>query len=56
MLHEVFGVMGFLLLMVGAGSMDSISMVMPAMFSLAGLSLLCISAFEAGCFNKKNRR
>lgn len=53
MLHEALGIVGFLLLIVGSGSMDNPSMATPAVMVLMGLLLLYISALKAGCFEQK---
>lgn len=57
MLHKIIGTIGFILLFLGAGGMDSHSMAVPAIMTLSGLGLLYWFAWESGIFNEqKNRR
>ncbi len=57
MLHKIIGIIGFILFILGAGGMDSHSMIVPGIMALAGMGLLYWSAWESGIFNgQKNRR
>lgn len=56
MLHKIIGTIGFILLMLGAGGMDSHSMAVPAVMSLLGMGLLLWTAKASGVFEQKNRR
>ena len=40
----MIGVIGFVLLMIGAGGMDSPNIIVPTICALAGLALLAIEA------------
>lgn len=53
MLHKIIGTIGFILLMLGAGGMDSHSMAVPAVMSLLGMGLLLWTAKESGIFEQK---
>lgn len=56
MLHKIIGTIGFILLMLGAGGMDSHSMAVPAVMAVLGMALLSWIAKESGLFEQKNRR
>lgn len=57
MLHKIIGTIGFILLILGAGGMDSYSMAVPAVMAMTGMGMLYWSAWESGIFNEqKNRR
>lgn len=57
MLHKIIGIIGFILFILGAGGMDSYSMVVPGVMTLLGIGMLYWSAWESGIFNgQKNRR
>lgn len=53
MLHKIIGTIGFILLMLGAGGMDSHSMAVPAVMSLLGMGLLLWTAKTSGVFEQK---
>lgn len=55
MLHKIIGTIGFILLILGAGGMDSYSMVIPAIMALAGMGMLYWSAWESGIFNEQKK-
>lgn len=57
MLHKIIGSIGFILLVLGAGGMDSHSMAVPAAMAMTGMGMLYWSAWESGILNEqKNRR
>lgn len=51
MIVEIFGVLGFLLFVLGAGAADSESIVPLVMF-LIGLVLMLIAAYESGVIKR----
>lgn len=57
MLHKIIGIIGFILFILGAGGMDSYSMVVPGVMAMTGMGMLYWSAWESGIFDEqKNRR
>lgn len=52
MLHKIIGTIGFILLMLGAGGMDSHSMAVPAVMAMTGMGMLYWSAWDSGIFNE----
>lgn len=57
MIHKIIGSIGFVLFLLGAGGMDSSTMVVPGIMVLTGMGMLFWSAWEAGIYNEqKNRR
>lgn len=57
MLHKIIGIIGFILLLLGAGGMDSESLLAPAAMAMTGMGMLYWSAWESGIFDEqKNRR
>lgn len=57
MLHKIIGTIGFILLVLGAGGMDSESLLAPALMAMTGMVMLYWSAWESGIFDEqKNRR
>lgn len=56
MLHKIIGIIGFILLVLGAGGMDSESLLAPALMTLLGMALLSWVAKDSGLFEQKNRR
>ena len=57
MLQKTIGMIGFILLVLGAGGMDSPSMAVPAVMAMTGMGMLYWSAWKSGIFNEqKNRR
>ena len=57
MLHKIIGTIGFILFILGAGGMDSESLLAPALMTMTGMGMLYWSAWESGIFNEqKNRR
>ena len=57
MLHKIIGTAGFTMLLLGAGGMDSPSMVVPGVMTMTGMGMLYWSAWKSGIFNEqKNRR
>lgn len=51
-LHELLGGIGFTLLMVGAGTVDSDLIVTPAVMVILGLGCLIWAAWESGEMKK----
>lgn len=57
MLHKIIGAIGFILFVLGAGGMDSESLLAPALMAMTGMGMLYWSAWESGIFDEqKNRR
>ena len=56
MLHKIIGMIGFILLMLGASGMDSTSMLAPGILAMVGMGLLLLTAKASGVFEQKNRR
>lgn len=52
MLYEIIGTIGFILLILGAGGIESHSMAVPAIMTLSGLGILYWFACESGIFNE----
>lgn len=55
MLHKIIGTIGFILFVLGAGGMDSYSMVVPAFMAMTGIGMLYWSAWESGIFNGQKK-
>jgi hypothetical protein len=53
MLQKITGMIGFIMLMIGAGGMDSYSIAVPAAMAMAGMGMLYWSAWESGIFNEQ---
>lgn len=53
MLHKIIGMIGFILLMLGAGGMDSTSMLAPGILAMVGMGLLLLTAKASGVFEQK---
>lgn len=47
MLNEIIGIIGFILLILGAGGMDSESLLAPALMTLLGIALLSLVAKDS---------
>ena len=57
MLQKITGMIGFILFILGAGGMDSESLLAPALMVMTGMGMLYWSAWESGIFSEqKNRR
>lgn len=55
MLQKITGIIGFVLLVLGAGGMDSYSMAVPAVLAMTGMGMLYWSAWESGIFNGQKK-
>ena len=55
MLHKIIGIIGFILLVLGAGGMDSESLLAPALMAMTGMGMLYWSAWESGIFNEQKK-
>lgn len=52
-MQKITGTVGFAMFMLGAGGMDSTSMLAPGILAMVGMGLLLLTAKESGIFEQK---
>lgn len=57
MLHKIIESVGYVMILLGAGGIESESMIVPGMMAMTGMAMCIWSAWESGILNEqKNRR